>query len=124
MALIQLGRLDEAIQFAARGVDIGERQPLLLGALGQAYAAAGRVADAEAVLAEMTERSAREYIAPAYFLAIYCALGRVEDACTWLERAHADGNGLLNSLGASAEYDALRDHPRFQAVLRKMRLVG
>lgn len=122
-ALIQLGRLDEAIQCATRGVDVSERQPLLLGALGQAYAAAGRVAEAEAVLAEMTERSGREYIAPAYFLVVCCALGRIEEACKWLERAYADGNGLLSSLGVSAQYDALRDHPRFQAVLRKMRLV-
>ncbi len=121
-ALIHLGRLDEAIQYAARGVDIGERQPLLLCALGQAYAAAGRVAEAEAVLAEMTERSSREYIAPLYFLDIYCALGRVEEACDWLNRAYADGNGFLPKLRCAAEYDGLRDHPRFRAVLDKMRL--
>jgi serine/threonine protein kinase len=122
LALIQLGRPDEAIQCAARGVDIGERQPLLLCALGQAYAAAGRVAEAEAVLAEMTERSGREYMAPIYFLDICCALGRVEDACTWLDRAYEDGNGFLTRLGVAAEYDGLRDHPRFRAVLEKMQL--
>ena len=122
LALIQLKRLDEAIQCAARGAEISERQPLLLCALGQAYAAAGRVAEADAVLAEMTERSTREYIAPIYFLDICCVLGRVDEACDWLDRAYEDGNGFLVKLGVAAEYDGLRDHPRFRAVLDKMHL--
>ncbi len=122
LTLIQLGRLDEAIQYAARGVDVAERQPILLCGLGQAYAAAGRVAEAEAVLAEMTERSHREYMAPLYFLDIYCALGRVEEACDWLDRAYEDRNGFLIKLAVAPEYDAVRDHPRFRAVLKKMHL--
>lgn len=64
----------------------------------------------------------REYIAPLYFLDIYCALGRVEEACDWLDRAYADGNGFLPKLACGAEYDGLRDHSRFRAVLDKMRL--
>src|SRR5262245_8888103 len=122
LALINLGRADEALEPAIRGAEITERQPLLLASLGHAHAAAGQIAEAEAILAEMTERAGREYVAPQYFLDVCCALGRTEWACDWPERAYEDRNGFLTRIGASAEYDLLRDHPRFHAVLEKMNL--
>ncbi len=121
-ALRFLGRTDEAIQSAERGVETGERQPVLLSALGQAYATARRVADADRILAELTARSAHQYIAPSYFLDIHAALGGRDEACHWLERAYADRNGLLVRLGSSPEFDLIRDDPRFRAVTERMHL--
>jgi non-specific serine/threonine protein kinase len=119
LALTFLGRIDEAVRAAEHGVERGERLPMLLTALGQVYAAAGREADADAVLAELTERSTHEYIAPIYFLDVHAALGRRDEASLWLERAIDDGNGLFLRAGVSPEYDRIRDDPRFQALLAR-----
>jgi tetratricopeptide (TPR) repeat protein len=122
LALQFMGKHDEAIRYAERGAEVGERQPVLLTALGQVYAGAGRVADAERILAELEARSKEQYIAAPYFLDVYAALGRRDEACAALERAFAEGNGLIVRIACSAEYDLVRDDPRFQAILAKMNL--
>jgi non-specific serine/threonine protein kinase len=122
LSLSFLGRTEEAVRSAEQAVERGERLPMLMVSLGQVYAGAGRAADAEAVLAELGERSAREYIAPIYSLDIAAALGRREDACRWLERAIAEGNGLLIRVRMSPEYDLVRDDPRFKVVMDRLGL--
>lgn len=51
-------------------------------------------------------------------------LGRANDAIDYLWRAFAEGHAFGQRAGASPEFDALRDHPRFQALLERMGLVS
>jgi serine/threonine protein kinase/tetratricopeptide (TPR) repeat protein len=122
LTLAARGRLDEAVAAAERGVMAGDRQPLLAGLLGWVYGIAGRTTEAEGILAELRERSAREYIAPLWLASVCIGLGRRQEALDLLDRAFAEGNAFLVSVGAAAEYDALRDEPRFAALLSRMGL--
>jgi tetratricopeptide (TPR) repeat protein len=53
---------------------------------------------------------------------LYTTLGDRERALRWLERADDAHDGMLVYLGACPHFDALRDEPRFRALLAKVRL--
>jgi len=71
---------------------------------------------------ELSHRSVSEYIAPHYIPEIYLALGHINQACDWLERAAAEHNPLLVGLGAARHYEPVRHEARFRAILRRMNL--
>jgi eukaryotic-like serine/threonine-protein kinase len=98
------------------------RPAFLVAALGRAYARAGRTNDAQQLLDELLRRRKQEYVAPLYVGDLYAALGDRQQACDWLERAYEDRNGYLPSLLITPAYDALRDEPRFNTLVRRLRL--
>jgi hypothetical protein len=53
---------------------------------------------------------------------IYLGMGRLDDALDYYERAFDEGNAFLQRIGTSPEFDQLHDHPRFNALLRRMKL--
>jgi tetratricopeptide (TPR) repeat protein len=122
LSLYGRGLLNDAIASAEKGNVIGERQPLLLSVLGHIYGRAGRSADAEAILNEMKGRSTQEYIAPLWMGDVCVGMGRTDEALDYLERGFAERNAFIQRISVSPEYDSLRDHPRFRALLRTMGL--
>jgi len=62
---------------------------------------------------ELNHRSVSEYIAPHYIAEIYLALGHINQACDWLERAAAEHNPLLVGLGAARHYEPFTTKPAF-----------
>jgi serine/threonine-protein kinase len=119
LAYLRLGRFDEAIEeFSRRGGDyMGIFQD---GYLGYAYAAAGRTADARAVLARMRERMRRgEYVPPTDVALVYNGQGDVQQALDWMER-HEQDRGARVFLAANPLYDPLRGEPRFQRLLERL----
>lgn len=60
---------------------------------------------------------------PPYFLALVLAgLGESEAAIDELEAAHAQGDTMLRDVFVDESFDALRDHPRSQRLIARMRL--
>jgi serine/threonine-protein kinase len=53
---------------------------------------------------------------------LYLRLGEYERALDWLERAYEVHNLSLPSISNRNPFNPLRDHPRFQALLRRMNL--
>jgi TolB-like protein len=116
------GLHEEAISATLRAASATNHHPLLVSALGAAYARARRVGEAEDLIMELNHRSVSEYIAPHYIAEIYLALGYINQACDWLERAAAEHNPLIVGLGAARHYEPLRHEARFRAILRRMNL--
>lgn len=54
--------------------------------------------------------------------AIHQALGRAEEATSWLERAVEVRSGCFEDIPADPRFDELHPTPRFQALLQRMRL--
>lgn len=78
---------------------------------------------ARAELAEMMSRHRRGVFVPAlHFAELHATLGDTTLALDWLERASKDPEPNLSMIGCRWEYDMLRDHPRFKALLKKMNL--
>ena len=118
---MQLGRHREAVDSLEKAVEVTKRrQSHYLALLGGAYAGAGRRADALALLAELTDRSSREYIAPFHLAFLHIPLGNLDEAISCLERACEERNALAWWPRTAPFYDPLRAHPRFPALLAKI----
>jgi tetratricopeptide (TPR) repeat protein len=122
LLLSRQGQHDAAIEAAERAAAVGQRQPLLLSGLGAAYGRAGRLADAQRNLEELLTPPDKEYVAPMWAGDICVAMGRLDDALEYFERAVDERNAFVLRMGTSPEYDALRGHPRFNVLLRRMNL--
>ncbi len=117
---LAIGDYDEAITALQAAVALSET-PLMIGALGQAYARAGQRREARRLLGRLDELAGQHYVSPVYRTLIFTGLGEVEQAVFWLEKAYEDRAPEIPMLQVSPEFDALRSHPRFAALLAKMK---
>ncbi len=88
--------------------------------LAIALAVAGRAAEARAIVGTLTRHSG--YRPHFWIAAAHVALADLEAALQSLEAACDDPDDSLAGIGVAPFLDPLRSHPRFDAVLRRMRL--
>src|SRR5207237_103543 len=81
------GKSAEAIAPLQQALAGAHKNPMLIGALGHAYATAGRTPEAEQLLVELRGRSDRGYTSPVNLALIALGLGDYELAFDQLERA-------------------------------------
>ena len=87
--------------------------------LAEAMAKAGNQDSARAMLATLlAERQAR-YVPPLNIARIFAALGDSDSAFQWFDRAFEERDPDLILLDVNPSYDAVRDDPRFQTLLRR-----
>jgi hypothetical protein len=90
--------------------------------LGLTYVASGSRPQAEALFDELSSRWNREYVPPTTLSFLSAALGRIDEAFEWLERAYDERDMLMTWLKLLPHFDPLRDDPRFTSMLKKMEL--
>ena len=105
-----------------RAVSMSRTNTLWLGQLGEAYAIMGNTKKARAILGELAERAKAAYVSPYHFAYVYTGLGDYDKAMDFLERAVAERTGPSYSIKGSFLLTALHEHPRFLALLRRMKL--
>jgi len=118
----QKGMYQESVAELQKVNDRAGGFPEALGALGHAYAVAGRREAALKMLAELERRSAREYVSPLDFAILHAGLGDKNRALEQLERATNEHAGWLINLAVEPRFDALRAEPRYQELLRRVGL--
>ena len=118
-AFQQQGRLAEAVEEQRRAVELAPGSPALQAALGQALAWAGRPEEARRVLAELQERSVREYVEPSDFAFLWTALGEPGRAIDHLEQACDERSRFVAFLATWPIYDPLRGHARWGEVVKR-----
>jgi len=92
------------------------------GYVGYAYAMSGQRAKARRVLADLEERSKREYVCPTALVLICIGLGDKDQAFAWLDRAYAERDIWFLHLKSLQLFDSLRSDPRFTRLLKQMHL--
>jgi serine/threonine-protein kinase len=90
--------------------------------LGYHCARTGREAEARELLIDLEHTARTGYVSPVAFATVYIGLGDVDRALDWAERAHAERRGWLAYLTVNPIMDPLRGSPRFEALVRTMRL--
>ena len=91
-----------------------------LGYLGNVLATAGRIEEAEAVLARLSELSEDRYVSPLEFALVLGGLGRIDDALAALERAFEDRVSDFARIRLLPWPPAVRRHRRFTALTAKL----
>ncbi|HEY6944215.1 MAG TPA: winged helix-turn-helix domain-containing protein [Candidatus Acidoferrum sp.] len=121
-ALILSGDETAGIASLERAVALSPGATLFLSQLGQACALRGDVKRARKILDEMRDRSTREFVSPYHFAYVYAGLGEADAAIDCLERAFERRSGAIYGIKGSFLFRNLRDHPRFESLLRRMNL--
>lgn len=122
MVYLSQGLLDKALPQFEKAVDLSRRNPHVLASLGHALALAGNTAQAEAVLSELKERSARSYVPPYSIALVYAGLGQDEPTFEWLERGYEERSTWMIFLNVAPWFERLRPDPRFQKLVHRMGL--
>ena len=119
-----MGWLDESVAAARRSVEISRRNPNALAALTEALArvaprSAAAREEAVALLTELRDRSATEYVPWTLISRACLILGEQDAAFDCLEQAYAARDYWVVSLAVDPEWKRLADDPRLVEILRK-----
>ncbi len=120
----QMEALPIALAALQDGVTASHRAPMMLGALGHAYASAGNHDEAQKVLDELGGLSQRRYGSPIWSALIYIGLGANDVAFAELEKAYEERSGWLVFLGVDPGFDRLRSDARFVDLIRRLGLTA
>jgi len=121
-ACLTLGRTAEGLAALERAVELLPESTIFRAQLGQALGMTGQEAKARAILSELEALARTQYVAPYYLAHVHTGLGERDAAMDCLERALEDRSGAIYGIKGSYLFASLRDHPRFQALLRRMNL--
>ena len=120
LVYLQTGLPEAAIDEMQKAVSLSGRSTETLAGLAQAYGAAGRRADMQAILGELDEQSDQRYVSPYNLARVHAASGDPDLAFSWLERAWQERNPDLIELVSEPVFDPVRPDPRFADLLRRV----
>ncbi|HKA37599.1 MAG TPA: protein kinase [Thermoanaerobaculia bacterium] len=120
-ANVLMGNYEKGIPALERGAALSPGS-MFQAQLAEAYAMAGRMDEARAILRELLDLAARRYVSPYHLAYVYTGLGQQEEAIDCLEKAFEERSGAMYGVKGSFLFRPLRSHPRFQALMRRMNL--
>jgi TolB-like protein/Tfp pilus assembly protein PilF len=121
-ALLEVSEHDEAIDTIERVATVWDRNPAALGILVRAYGRAGRHADANRILGELTARARHTYVPPAVLVNAYLGIGDVDRGLAFLERAYQEHSNIMRLLKTHPLFDPIRNDARFIDLSRRVGL--
>jgi adenylate cyclase len=86
------------------------------------FAQMGRAAEARPIARQLESESARRYVSPDKIAVIYARLGDRDAAFRWLERSFEERSMGWAAYKDLPDWDAIRNDPRYDAMLRRMGL--
>jgi TolB-like protein/DNA-binding winged helix-turn-helix (wHTH) protein/Tfp pilus assembly protein PilF len=95
--------------------------PYALAHLGNAYARAGRVAEARETISNLKDRLQKESVTYGIAL-VYAGLGETDEAFAWLKKAYIVRDKGLTYLRVDPPLDPLHSDPRFRDLVRRVGL--
>jgi serine/threonine protein kinase/tetratricopeptide (TPR) repeat protein len=122
MTLSQTGALPEAIASLEKTVQLSPFFTPAAGFLAAAYFRAGMKERAEKTMAQVEEKSRRQYVSPICFAIYHAAAGDKEKTLRFLEAAFAERDPYLTRIDAEPYFDGYHDDPRYRELMKKMNL--
>jgi eukaryotic-like serine/threonine-protein kinase len=122
MCYEQLKRYPEAVAQFEKGIELSGRGAYGIASLAHAHGLAGRQAEAQKILVELTDRSKTKYVPSYQFAVIHVGLGQNERAIGALEEAYSERSTLLGYLRMDPRFDPLRSDTRFQSLMSRIGL--
>jgi len=119
LAYLQEGRFPDAINELQEANRISLATPFVLGALGTAYALAGKCDEATDVLNQLEISASQRYVSPYFISTILAGLGQLEPALESLYQAHRLRCCRMAWLSVDPLLDKLRHESRFEALIQR-----
>ena len=116
------GEYAEALAMLEKARALEEGVPSILAAMGQIFGLAGDRSSARGVLARLEALARERHIPSTCFAVIHLGQGEKNRALDWLEHGCELCELSISSIGVHPVYDDLRSEPRFQALLKRLRL--
>ncbi|MBL8189298.1 MAG: protein kinase [Acidobacteria bacterium] len=120
-AYVQKNMLDQAIAELLKARELSNDEPLVLAALGHAYAVAGRTGEAQTILEKLLQLAQTGNVRPYEIAKVYAGLGDKDRAFEWLNKALQDRSPWLLKLKAEPNFENLRTDQRFQTLVQQIR---
>jgi TolB-like protein/Tfp pilus assembly protein PilF len=99
----------------------GGAAPLARSWLGAAYATCGDAKRARGKLGELHALEKKQYVDPVTFATIHSALGEIDEAMRWYEKAFADRTPNMVFAARAARFaPEIADKPRYLAIVERM----
>jgi tetratricopeptide (TPR) repeat protein len=122
MALVEQSQYKGAIAEYQKTREISGDTPQVTAHTAQALALSGKRPEARALLAELKQRATRQYVPPYSIALIHIGLGEHQAAFDWIEKAYSDRSSEMIYFKVEPMLAPLRSDPRYQDLLRRMRL--
>jgi serine/threonine protein kinase/tetratricopeptide (TPR) repeat protein len=122
LALALTGEHEEAERVLREATTLAAAGTYTRVTLAYALARNGKRDYGQALVAELEEKRESDYVSPVELATLHLGLGNNESAVDWMERAYEERRGWMAYLKVHPILDPLRDEPRFQALVAKMRL--
>jgi TolB-like protein/Tfp pilus assembly protein PilF len=116
----QQGDLEEALAALERAVSLSPLSPRMHGALGRTLALANKRDSAMKTLRKLETLARERYVSPFEFASIFLALGQLDVAFKWLNKARDERVFELIAMRVDPRFDPLRDDPRFDAIVEQI----
>ncbi|HKP85319.1 MAG TPA: protein kinase [Blastocatellia bacterium] len=113
---------EQAIAMAQEPVKLSPNTPVYLTILGHTYAASGKRAEAEAIIARLKELSKQQYVQPSFLALLYTGLGDNDEAIEWLEKAYSDRDDRLVFVIIDPQLDKIQSDSRVRDLARRIGL--
>ena len=123
MALVQLGRAEEANVSLRSAVDGSRGSSESLAALGYGLAVSGEASEAADLLRKLEERRESRYVSRVLIAEVLVGMGRPDEAIHQLKMALTDRATDLIWLKARPSFDAVRTRPGFVEVAKAVGLI-
>jgi len=118
----RLGMFEHARAGYQKAFDLSAGNTETIAFRGHILAQLGERAAAEAAIRILTELSKQKYVPPCNIAMVHAGLGQVDQALDYLESAYQTRDVRLTFLAVEPKWDALRNQPRFQALLKRLAL--
>lgn len=118
----QKGMYEDAFAELDKARTLSKDNPLVIAAVGHAYALSGNRKRAQELLAELKQLSKKRYVSSYDMAVIYSGLREPDQAFAWLEKAYQDREGSLVYLKVEPWLDPIRSDPRFAELVRRVGL--
>jgi TolB-like protein/DNA-binding winged helix-turn-helix (wHTH) protein len=123
-AYLQKGMDAEALADLEKWKPVGNEAPWFWGERAYLEGRLGKTDEARRAMEKLRQMNHVQQIDPIIIAIAYLGMNDKRHALDWLEKAHSDHSVSLTSLKVDPIYDPLRGEPRFQELLRGMRLVN
>jgi TolB-like protein/DNA-binding winged helix-turn-helix (wHTH) protein/Flp pilus assembly protein TadD len=118
----QQGQYDKALSEFKIALALFGGGPNIKALQAHALALAGASEQATEMAHELEAASTHMYVSGVDIAGIYCGLGRTEPAMHWFDRAYLNRDKAMDMVGIDPLFDGCRNDPRFQDLIKKLRL--